>query len=179
MAIDRSHDMDDDMPFLLPVIVDDTPDATARAPERFRERQWTRLTGGEAPAAFAERVKRLLGGDVAPVSDRRLEAKEVADAGRRPALLPKRSTSRRWLLPTIIGGALIAGLVIWQPWRKPASTARQLVAQAWAAFEKPDHRTSSGNGRPARGGPGGLERRLAGAHVAAALGFNPRRGASG
>jgi hypothetical protein len=27
MAIDRSHDMDDDMPFLLPVVVDDTPDA--------------------------------------------------------------------------------------------------------------------------------------------------------
>jgi hypothetical protein len=146
MAIDRSHDMDDDMPFLLPVVVDDTPDAGARVPERFRERQWTRLSGGETTAAFAERVKRLLGGDVAPVSDRRMGANEVTDAGRRPALLPKRARSL-WLLPTIIGGTLIAGLVIWQPWRKPASTApvappaseaRQLVAQARAAFEKPD-----------------------------------------
>ena len=35
-------------------------------PERFRERQWTRLTGGETPPAFCERVKKLLAGAATP-----------------------------------------------------------------------------------------------------------------
>ena len=33
LAVDRSHLMADDATFLLPVVIDDTPDATARVPE--------------------------------------------------------------------------------------------------------------------------------------------------
>ena len=40
----------------------------ARVPDRFRERQWTRLAGGVTPVAFAERVQRLLSGGAAPPS---------------------------------------------------------------------------------------------------------------
>ncbi|HWS61512.1 MAG TPA: TIR domain-containing protein [Steroidobacteraceae bacterium] len=60
IAVDRTRDMADDEAFLLPVVIDDTPDATARVPDKFREVQWTRLPGGVAPAAFAERLGRLL-----------------------------------------------------------------------------------------------------------------------
>ena len=48
------------MPFLLPVVIDDTHDDDERVPKRFREVQWTRLPAGETPPAFVERVKRLL-----------------------------------------------------------------------------------------------------------------------
>jgi TolB-like protein/Flp pilus assembly protein TadD len=65
LAIDRSHLMADDQAFLLPVVIDDTPEAMARVPDRFRERQWSRLVGGQTPAAFAERVKGLLSGGAA------------------------------------------------------------------------------------------------------------------
>jgi hypothetical protein len=61
LAVDRSHQMADDQAFLLPVVIDDTPDATARVPDRFRERQWSRLPAGENADAFTERVRRLLG----------------------------------------------------------------------------------------------------------------------
>jgi len=60
LAIDRSHLMDAEMAFLLPVVIDDTRDDDDRVPERFREVQWTRLPGGETSPAFAERVRRLL-----------------------------------------------------------------------------------------------------------------------
>src|SRR6267154_2601950 len=60
IAVDRTRDMADDEAFLLPVVIDDTPDATARVPDKFREVQWTRLPGGAAPAAFADRLERLL-----------------------------------------------------------------------------------------------------------------------
>src|SRR6478609_3638126 len=43
LAVDRSHLMADDQAFLLPVVIDATLDANARVPDRFRERQWSRL----------------------------------------------------------------------------------------------------------------------------------------
>ena len=46
--------------FLLPVVIDDTADAEARVPEKFRELQWTRLPAGANTDAFVEHVRRLL-----------------------------------------------------------------------------------------------------------------------
>ena len=60
LAIDRTHDIAEQKPFLLPVVIDDTRDADAFVPDGFRAVQWTRLPGGETPAAFVERVRRLL-----------------------------------------------------------------------------------------------------------------------
>ena len=62
LAVDRSHLMADDQAFLLPVVIDATLDANARVPDKFRDVQWTRLPAGEASAAFAEHVHRLLSG---------------------------------------------------------------------------------------------------------------------
>jgi TolB-like protein/cytochrome c-type biogenesis protein CcmH/NrfG len=60
LAVDRSHLMASDLPFLLPVVVDNTPDQEDRVPDRFREVQWTRLPGGAKADAFVKRVHRLL-----------------------------------------------------------------------------------------------------------------------
>jgi Flp pilus assembly protein TadD len=67
LAVDRSHLMSDDHPFLFPVVIDDTPDATARVPDKFREVQWTRLRLDETPSELAARVAKLLGGTSAGV----------------------------------------------------------------------------------------------------------------
>jgi TolB-like protein len=64
LAVDRCHLMAADKAFLIPVVIDDTRDDDERVPERFREVQWTRLLGGATPAAFVERVGRLLAGDL-------------------------------------------------------------------------------------------------------------------
>jgi TolB-like protein/Flp pilus assembly protein TadD len=63
LAVDRSHLIASDQPFLLPVVIDDTKKGDERVPERFREVQWTRVPGGEASPAFVELVKRLLSGE--------------------------------------------------------------------------------------------------------------------
>lgn len=62
LAVERMRQMDDDLPFLLPVVIDETKDAEAFVPERFREVQWTRLKGGDPSPAFNARVKELLAG---------------------------------------------------------------------------------------------------------------------
>jgi TolB-like protein/tetratricopeptide (TPR) repeat protein len=62
LAVNRMLDMAEDQPFLMPVVIDGTSEIMARVPERFRERQWTRLPDGATPADFAERVTALLAG---------------------------------------------------------------------------------------------------------------------
>ncbi|HQR11137.1 MAG TPA: TIR domain-containing protein [Casimicrobiaceae bacterium] len=60
LAVDRSHLMADDQPFLFPVIVDATSEQGARVPDRFRERQWSRLTDASSIAAFAAWIPHML-----------------------------------------------------------------------------------------------------------------------
>jgi TolB-like protein/Tfp pilus assembly protein PilF len=60
LAVDRTRDMAHKRAFLVPVVIDDTPERGASVPEKFHELQWTRLPGGETPAAFVERLRKLL-----------------------------------------------------------------------------------------------------------------------
>ena len=68
LADQRSHMMARNRVFIVPVCLDATPDAAADVPESFRRAQWTRLPAGETPAAFVDRVRRLLSSETsAPV----------------------------------------------------------------------------------------------------------------
>ena len=60
LAVDRTQDMADDKPFLVPVVIDDVAEADAHVPEAFRAVHWTRLPRGETSTAFAQHVARLL-----------------------------------------------------------------------------------------------------------------------
>jgi adenylate cyclase len=66
LAVERSHLMADDLPFLVPLVIDSTLEAAARVPDRFRERQWTRLSNGQLPHEVVERLGRLLADTPAP-----------------------------------------------------------------------------------------------------------------
>lgn len=59
-AVDRTHDMAGGRAFLVPVVIDDTPEAGAAVPEEFMKAQWTRLPGGEPSPEFVTQIKRLL-----------------------------------------------------------------------------------------------------------------------
>src|SRR5947207_11618020 len=61
LAVDRSHLMAEDAPFIFPVALDAGSEREARVPDRFRELQWMRL-GRDTPEAIAARAKKLLAG---------------------------------------------------------------------------------------------------------------------
>jgi len=84
LAVNRMLDMAEDQSFLLPVVIDDTSEMTARVPDRFRERQWTRLAGGLASSEFAKGVMHLLECDRANAPTAVAAAKPIAavDPGR-------------------------------------------------------------------------------------------------
>ena len=60
LAVERAGDMAEDKPFLVPVAIDGTSERGARVPDSFKHVQWTRLSRGETPNAFVDRVQRLL-----------------------------------------------------------------------------------------------------------------------
>jgi predicted ATPase len=64
LAVDRSHYMAPDQPFLLPVVVDSSPQSDERIPQRLREVHWLSAPGGETTAAFVQRVLDLLSPDL-------------------------------------------------------------------------------------------------------------------
>ena len=88
LAVERSRLMADDAGFLVPVVIDTTPDAAARVPDKFREVQWTRLAGGETPPGFVQRVSHLLspGPHVGPTSA--VAARPVGASSRSKPALP-------------------------------------------------------------------------------------------
>jgi len=63
LADQRTHMIARNRVFVVPVCLDATPEAAADVPESFQRVQWTRLPGGATPAAFIERVRRLLSGE--------------------------------------------------------------------------------------------------------------------
>jgi TolB-like protein/Flp pilus assembly protein TadD len=60
LAVDRSHLMAIERPFLVPVVVDGTLDQQAFVPDAFRAVQWTRLPAGDPPSALVDQVRQLL-----------------------------------------------------------------------------------------------------------------------
>lgn len=63
LAVDRSNLISATQAFLLPVVVDDTPEDDEEVPDKIRDIHWTRLPAGETTAAFVDRVLRLLSGE--------------------------------------------------------------------------------------------------------------------
>jgi hypothetical protein len=66
LAVERTLDMADDHPFLLPIVIDDTRQTGARVPEKFFAIQWVRVPGGQPNAAFEAMCRRLVSGESAP-----------------------------------------------------------------------------------------------------------------
>src|SRR5882672_2358963 len=60
LAAERTHDMAAGIPFLVPVVIDDTAESAAMVPEEFMRVQWTRLPHGVPSTQFVEQVKQLL-----------------------------------------------------------------------------------------------------------------------
>jgi TolB-like protein/Tfp pilus assembly protein PilF len=102
LAVDRTHDMSEKKAFLVPVVVDDTPERGAAVPDKFRDVQWTRLPEGATAPPFVERIKRLLSPEAVPATvDGRPAAAAVphaATASRQPAAGPATSIQKQSLL---------------------------------------------------------------------------------
>ncbi|MEO7413449.1 MAG: TIR domain-containing protein [Opitutaceae bacterium] len=60
LAEERARQMAKVVAFILPVVIDDTPEAGSLVPDKFLQVQWTRLPNGDATPEFLQRIARLL-----------------------------------------------------------------------------------------------------------------------
>jgi TolB-like protein/Tfp pilus assembly protein PilF len=108
-ATDRTRDIAEKRAFLIPVVIDDTPERGASVPDKFHQIQWTRLPRGDTPPAFVARVAALLGTPT-PVATANRPAPSLATAP------PAQTRNRRnfWIalglatLGIVIGGGWFA-----------------------------------------------------------------------
>jgi TolB-like protein len=129
LAIDRTQDIADGTPFLVPVVIDATGDAAAHVPDAFRAVQWTRLRGGRTPAAFVERVSGLLARDAKSAGKpARPRVSAAAVAPDLPAAgEPVRAAPKIWIWSAAALVALIVALAGFRLMR-PAATVSTGVA---------------------------------------------------
>ena len=133
LAVDRSHLMASDLPFLLPVVVDSTSDQEDRVPDRFREVQWTRLPGAGANAdALVKRVQRLLSPAATMPAATSAQSSLLPTASTGPAAARSKFPGR-WFVGWIAGGLVIiaAGYFVFDkfvPPRHSVPAAEKAVA---------------------------------------------------
>jgi dienelactone hydrolase len=117
LAVERSRLMADDAAFIVPAVIDEMADADARVPDKFREVQWTRLTGAAAPAEFSDRVRVLLDGSATPV---RLPRVGGAAGASSKAVEPMAGRRRlRWWWMAVTALLALVALSTWA-WRRAA-----------------------------------------------------------
>ena len=130
LAVDRSHLMAHDQPFLLPIVIDATKDSEARVPPEFRAVQWTRLPGGETNPAFGARVKKLIDVEGRETSPRRPLSEVENVSGGLGGTAPPTKTSRAWLLPAGVAVALTVAGVFFFAHRSPTGAEAAVTAVA-------------------------------------------------
>jgi hypothetical protein len=59
-AVDRALGMAEEVPFIIPVAIDELSSPETKVPERFKRTQWTQLLEGQVTAEFADRLKQLV-----------------------------------------------------------------------------------------------------------------------
>jgi TolB-like protein/Flp pilus assembly protein TadD len=142
LAVDRTADMAEDVAFLLPVVIDSTPDVSARVPDRFREVQWSRLPDGQTSPAFIEQVRRLLSPEGSTATQPAVRAASGAGPAVREPVRASRSSKPVLLaaVALIVLAAVAYFLVnkFWVPQHAtPGTAARPGVAPT--AFNPPPH----------------------------------------
>jgi len=85
LAVERTLDMADDHPFLLPIVIDNTDQAGALVPDRFLSVQWLKVPAGKSTPALTALCARLTSGMAPEKPGPKRAAPARAAGGRSPA----------------------------------------------------------------------------------------------
>jgi TolB-like protein len=85
LAVDRTLDMADGHLFLIPVVIDETSQGSARVPDRFASVQWLKVPNGQPTPGLKALCERLISGDEPVTAPPRLaRARKNVPGGRPP-----------------------------------------------------------------------------------------------
>ena len=158
LAAERAMSIAAGVPFILPVVIDQTRESDALVPDRFRKVQWTRLPGGSVTPDVKQRLHKLWVHRSGLVKSAAGEVRAFPNQdGPNAGGLPMLPSPARGIPLAVwgVGIALILALVggLWWMARAPSfqsqaplapsvpvtssgAEARQLVAKVWAELER-------------------------------------------
>ena len=136
LAAERAMSIASGVPFILPVVIDDTREPDALVPDRFRKVQWTRLPGGVVPPDVHARFLKLWSHRVGLVSHE--EKSGAASAGNSFSPLAPTSAPVRNKAYALIAAVVAFAAVAWWVLRdSPTNPAPVVAATKPAAETKP------------------------------------------
>jgi TolB-like protein len=131
LAAERAMSIASGVPFILPVVIDDTREPEALVPDRFRKVQWTRLPGGVVPPDVHARFLKVWSHRVGLVSH---EEKRAATAPGKTASSPAPARSKPYALMAAVAVAVVA-LAGWWFSRSDAPKSVPVAATPKVAVE--------------------------------------------
>src|SRR6478736_6409856 len=135
LAVERTHLLAEGMPFLFPVVIDDTSETDASVPEQFLKAQWTRLPAGEPTPQFVEHVKRLLSGPRKPALASKPPPPPVKPIPAPVPPPPAKSGFPLWAVVVLVVAVLALGaFVVFRPAAPPTPVAPVPVSTAAVAL---------------------------------------------
>ena len=119
LAAQRAMSIASGVQFILPIAIDDTRDADALVPDRFRTVQWTRLPGGVVTPDVRARLLKLWSHRTGALAD---AASRETTAGFSPAPVPEIAprANRRLLYAAAVAALTVAVAAVWWFQRVPA-----------------------------------------------------------
>ena len=137
LAVEQTHLLLEGVPFLAPVVIDDTRDSGAAVPAEFLRVQWTRLPGALPTPQFVEQIKRLLNAPVPsdltappmPMRPATAAARSADSPAASAAAAPRPSGVPTWLA-AVVGTGLLGAVAYFalRPTAKETPVAPAKVA---------------------------------------------------
>ncbi|MDB6126114.1 MAG: Tetratricopeptide repeat protein, partial [Verrucomicrobia bacterium] len=126
LAVERTHDMAAGVPFLMPIVIDDTLESEALVPDEVMRVQWTRMPHGVPTPQFVEQVKRLMENPRKPAAQ---TARSSRPAHEPPAAPIEKKNKPAWTVGMVVAVAVGISTALWVS-RKHETPAAPAVAPA-------------------------------------------------
>jgi TolB-like protein len=139
LGVERTRDMAAGVPFILPIVIDETPESQALVPDEFMRYQWTRMPRGVPTPQFVSHVTQLLEAPRTPAVERAPSRPPVPPAHGPVSPPPRQAGLPGWAWATLGAVSLAAALafvVLRKPESAPPKAATAEPAPAPAANEK-------------------------------------------
>jgi TolB-like protein/Flp pilus assembly protein TadD len=127
LAAQRAMGIASGVPFILPVVIDDTREPEALVPDRFRAVQWTRLRGGEVPPEVQQRFLKLWSHRTGVLKhEAAVSHRQRADSSASAAVGGAKHQSA-WLWVVLAVVVAVPAYLIFRPRRSPEEIAKVLA----------------------------------------------------
>jgi TolB-like protein/cytochrome c-type biogenesis protein CcmH/NrfG len=143
LGVERTHDMAAGVPFLVPVVIDETLESEALVPDELMRVQWTRLARGVPTPQFVDQVKRLLEGPAKPAAEPAAPRRSAATGRTDQVPVSRANTMPRWawvVMAAVVAAAATVVVVSRRP-AAPASSPAPAMADAAPAAPKADDKS--------------------------------------